>query len=173
MQDLAYSHPYVDSVSMADDGKQISLVVEVTDFIATGGTLEISGQATQVSGAFANISAYVDVKDAVPGDNNETRNGQPEMFVTVTVPIAATYRFRKDLDVTIFVRVSKVWVTVLGESTQVGASEIGQNAVKGTKWNTARGVTQVDGKTWAAGQSGASAGGTTAASATAPSAPVT
>lgn len=160
MQNLAYAHPYVYSVSMADDGNQISLVVEVTDFIATGGTVEISGQATQVNGAFANIFAYVDVKDATPGDDNETRNGQPLMYVTVTAPIASTYRFRKDLDVTIFVRVSKVWVTVLGEPTQLGPNKIGQNAEKGTTWKDARGVTQVDGKTFPAQQSGASAGGT-------------
>ena len=87
MQNLAPSHPYVDSVSM--NGNQIDLSVEVTDFKTTKGSIEISGQATQVGGALAMISQVVDfTKDAT-----EEPDGY---FVTVTANVVPPIRFKKD-----------------------------------------------------------------------------
>jgi hypothetical protein len=141
MQYLPDSHPYVDSVSMAGD--QITLRVEVTNFISTKGGIEISGQATQIGGAFANISQVVDLATATKGDNNE-------WFVTVTADTLPPYRFKKGQDVTIFVRVSKVWVTVLGEHSKALQGDVtGTVADASTTWDQPRKVSQLDGKTWA------------------------
>jgi hypothetical protein len=140
MQNIASYHPYVESVSIT--GHKITLRVEVTDFKTSTGGIEISGQATQNGGAFANISSIVDIATATVGDDGE-------LFVTVTADSIPPYRFRKDQDVTIFVRVSKVWVTVLGEQSGV-AQSYGkpQDAGDGTTWNQLRKVTQVNGENW-------------------------
>ena len=139
------SHPYVDSVSMAGD--QIKLSVEVTDFMTTGGSIEISGQATQNGGAFADIYEIVDMTEATEGDTPE--GGRPEWFVTVTADTAPPHRFRKDQDVTVFLRTAKVWVSVLGEhTTGTTLDGPGQEADKDTTWDKNKAVTQVDGKKW-------------------------
>src|SRR4029077_19360413 len=97
------------------NGNQIDLSVEVTDFKTTKGSIEISGQATQVGGALAMISQVVDfTKDAT-----EEPDGY---FVTVTANVVPPIRFKKDQDITVFVRVARVWVTVLGEHNAAGSS---------------------------------------------------
>jgi len=123
-------------------GDQIELSVEVTDFQATGGSVEISGQATQVGGGFADIYKIVDMNEAAPGDT------AGEWFVTVTADTAPPYRFRKDQEVTVYIRTAKVWVSVLGgEHTGLTtSSDPGQEADTGTTWNKRGPVTQVTGK---------------------------
>jgi hypothetical protein len=129
MQNGASAHPYVDSVSVM--GNQITLRVEVTDFKATEGGLEISGLVTQTGGAFANFSEIVDIATATSGDNGE-------LFVDVTADTAPPYPFRKDQDVTVFVRVAKVWVTVLGEHSTAGAAVEATDASPDTTWDQLR-----------------------------------
>jgi hypothetical protein len=141
MQNIITSHPYVDSVSM--NGNQINLKVEVTDFETTKGGIEISGQATQVSGALALFSQVVDfTKDAV-----EDPDG---WFVTVTANVIPPIRFKKDQDITVFVRVARVWVTVLGE--QSTAALAGTDADPDTTWDRLRESSQLTNQSWPAGQ---------------------
>jgi hypothetical protein len=139
------SHPYVDSVSMA--GKQIKLSVEVTDFMNGGGSIEISGQATQSGGGCANIYQIVDVTKATQGDT------PGEWFVTVTADTIPPYPFRKGQDVTVFIRTARVWSSVLGEHTAAptlyGSLPI---AGKGTTWDVRGAVTQVSGQKWSTTQ---------------------
>jgi hypothetical protein len=123
-------------------GDQIKLSVEVTDFKAAGGSVEISGQATQVGGGFADIYKIVDMTEATEDDPGE-------WFVTVTADTAPPYRFRKDQDVTVYVRTAKVWVSVLGEQTGWSTSS-GEDptADDDTKWDKRGAVIQVNGKKW-------------------------
>jgi len=141
MQNLAPSHPYVDSVSM--NGNQIDLSVEVTDFKTTKGSIEISGQATQVGGALAMISQVVDfTKDAT-----EEPDGY---FVTVTANVVPPIRFKKDQDITVFVRVARVWVTVLGEHNAAGSSVEGTDADPDTTWDEPKKSSQLTNQSWPA-----------------------
>jgi len=124
-------------------GDQIKLSVEVTDFMSAGGSVEISGQATQVGGGFADIYKIVDMTEATQGDT------PGEWFVTVTADTAPPYRFRKDQDVTVFIRTAKVWVSVLGEHTAgLTSSKTSQEADKETTWDKRGAVIQVNGKKW-------------------------
>jgi hypothetical protein len=133
-------YPYVGSAVIT--GNQITFRVVVTDFKTTEGGIEISGQATQVGGALAEISAIAQVPAAPNGDNGE-------YFVEVTADTIPPKRFRKDQDVTVFVRVSKVWVTVLGEhSTGPQPETTVQEANDGTTWDIPREVIPVNGDAW-------------------------
>jgi hypothetical protein len=143
MQNIQYSHPYVDSVSM--NGDQITLKVEVTDFKTTEGGIEISGQATQVGGAFAAFSQIVDIATAT---TETDADGKELLFVTVTADTIPPYRFKKEQDITIFVRVAKAWVTVLGEHDAVVGSEVGTDADATTMWDRLRKAAQLNGEHW-------------------------
>jgi hypothetical protein len=107
-------HPWVYSAKITD-GK-ITFRVEVTDFKPTAGVIEVSGQATQVGGAFAPIYAISEVPAKPNGDENEEEE-RGRSFVDVEADPTPEHPFTGDQDVTVFVRVSKVWVTVLGEGT--------------------------------------------------------
>ena len=125
------SHPWVYSVTKTD-GK-ITFRVEVTDFKPTAGVVEISGQATQEGGAFAPIYATATVPGAPNGDPDEEEEAG-RSFVNVDVTENPAYPFRSGEAVTVFVRVSKAWVTVIGQSTLSSSVESGQVAPEGTTW---------------------------------------
>jgi hypothetical protein len=107
-------HPWVYSAKITGD--KITFSVEVTDLQATKGAIEITGQAMQVDGAFAPIYAITDVPDAPNGDPDDS-NEVGRYFVDVETKPTSDHPFTEDQDVTVFVRVSKVWVTVLGPGT--------------------------------------------------------
>ena len=114
-----FSHPWVYSVTKTD-GK-ITFQVEVTDFkptakdIGISGDIEISGQATQVNGAFARISCITNMTDSFKGTGDDADRD----FVNVEATPIGEQSFTEDEDVTVFVQVSKVWVTVLGAGVEV------------------------------------------------------
>ena len=113
--------------------------------------VEISGHATQSGGAFANIYEIAQVP---------TANGpESDPSIDVTVEPRSTNQFRKDQDITVVVRVAKVWVTVLGKPAQqpgagsaagVGseATAGGQSAEEGTMWDHVRVVSPLNGESW-------------------------
>lgn len=146
MQNIQYAHPYVDSVAM--NGDQITLKVEVTDFKTTQGGIEISGTATQTGGAVASFSQIVDIATAIAETGAD---GKQYLFASVTADTIPPYRFRKDQDITIFVRVAKVWVTVLGAHDQTAQpSETVQEADAATTWDQVRKAAQLNGEPWSA-----------------------
>ena len=104
-------HPWVYSGKITD-GK-ITFRVEVTDLQTTQGAIEITGEATQVNGAFAPISCVTDIAAASKGDSNDPEEAD-RYFVNVEADPTSDHSFNENDDVTVFVRVSKVWVTVLG-----------------------------------------------------------
>jgi hypothetical protein len=101
------SHNWVYSVTLTPE--KMTLSVEVTDFQATTGPIEITGEATQVNGAWARIST-------IAYSHNVTKEGD-KYFVDVEAVPTPDHQFTIDEDVTIFVRASKTWVTVLGPGT--------------------------------------------------------
>jgi hypothetical protein len=143
MEPAAYSHPYVDSVSMDDACEQITLRVEVTDLKNTQGGIEVSGVATQVGGAVATFSKVVDIDTA----ESETEGGNTYWFVFVTADTIPPHHFTLNEDITVFVRVAKVWVTVLGHekpTTGVTGETVGATA----SWDHFKQASQLDGKSW-------------------------
>jgi hypothetical protein len=134
-------NPYITSATITD-GK-IALNVVVDDFKA-GGYVEISGQATQTSGAFAN---FHDVKKVPTGPNVPPDPYIPgdahHYCVSVSaIPIPPKI-FSKDLDVTIFMRVARVWLTVLGERGGSGDEPELHDAVEGTTWDAVKEMSEV------------------------------
>lgn len=105
-------HPWVYSVTKTD-GK-ITFQVEVTDFKPTAGDIEISGQATQVNGALARISCITNMTAAFKGKGDDADRD----FVNVEATPTGEHSFTEGEDVTVFVQVAKVWVTVLAPGTE-------------------------------------------------------
>jgi hypothetical protein len=109
--------PYVTKVGRSATG-QITfnvLIDGLTDQDEEKEFIEISGAATQVGGAFAMIN------QVVPTPENVDENGTGS--VTLTVDPSPAREFRKDQDITVFIRISKVWVTVLGGGLPPGDPE--------------------------------------------------
>ncbi len=140
MQNLAPVHPYVDSVSMAF-GDEITLSVEVTDFETTKGELEITGQATQIGGAFATISKVVDFdKEAIQTDDG--------WFVDVTAKTIPPTQFDPAREITVFVRVARVWVTVLGQGGAINPRVTHPDGGPATHWGQIIGSSQLTKRHW-------------------------
>jgi hypothetical protein len=108
------SHPWVYSATITNG--TISFRVEVSDLKTTVGAIEISGIATQVNGAFAPIYRIINIPDGPNGDKDDPQE-VGRYFLDVEATPTADHPFRPDEDVTVFVRVSKVWVTVLGSGS--------------------------------------------------------
>jgi hypothetical protein len=98
---------YVTSATFNPAG-QIELEVLVNTF-KPGEYVEISGHATQTGGAFAN---YYDIKQVLPADSDGNQ------YVTVTATPIPPQKFYNDEDVTVVLRVAKLWVTVLGQQSK-------------------------------------------------------
>jgi hypothetical protein len=131
-------HPWVYSATTTADGK-ITFRVEVTDLQTTQGAIEITGVATQVVGAFAPIFQVANIEDAIKGDpDDEDQAGK--LFVDVQAEPTQDHAFDPKEDVTVFVRVSKVWVTVLGPGIdeQKGSPGPGPNTAPAPTWGKHR-----------------------------------
>jgi len=113
---------WVRSVTLTPD--KMTLSVEVTDFQDTTGPIEITGEVTQVNGAWARISTIADRAAA-------TKEGDKYFVDAEAIPIPPPGQpFAIDEDVTIFVRVAQTWITVLGP----GADGSGPKTQMGQIW---------------------------------------
>ena len=131
-------HPWVYNATVAADGSKITFSVEVTDITIpqgnTQGTIEITGEATQINGALARISCITDRSTAYKGAPDPTDQPPTDRyFVDVDAVPTPGHPFLSNLDITVFVRVSKVWVTVLGASGWPERVQ-GTAAPAGTTW---------------------------------------
>jgi len=133
-------YPYVTSAKFT--GGQMTFSVLVGDFQGNEEEyVEISGYATQIGGAFANIYKIVPIPAKANGSND-----QPS--VDVTVDPSPAKKFRKDQDVTVAIRVSKVWVTVLRVKPQTGRQPedtVDQSSLAddSTTWDDVRQVSEM------------------------------
>jgi len=126
------SRPYVNSAIIKNN--EIEITVEL-DHPDSGSYVEVSGSATQSSGAYAN---FYDVGEATPG-LTDPNGAYPTVNVSAR-PLPPN-KFRKDEDVTFVIKVAKVWLTVLGPHGSGSISEtVGQDssADEGTTWDELR-----------------------------------
>ncbi|MGZ3318106.1 MAG: hypothetical protein ACXU95_12470 [Isosphaeraceae bacterium] len=128
-------HPYVDKATMTN-GK-ITFRVEVTDLQTTQGAIEITGEATQANGAFAPISCVTNIPSAPNGEGEDA--GRYFVDVNADPNPNPDNPFKNDQDITIFVRVSKVWVTVLGP----GTDEVAPRTNESPTWGKRRADAQI------------------------------
>jgi hypothetical protein len=149
------SDSYATKAQMTTGGK-IQLTVQLDDF-KPGETVELSGQATQISGAFANFYNIV----VVPQKPKKGPDEKDHYYVSVTTSPRPPHKFMKDQDVTVFLRAAKVWVTVLGTGdgptpmpsptlTPTPTASSDNAAGVGDGWGTIKQVSDLDGesKTW-------------------------
>ena len=108
------SNPYVTSATIKN--KMIELSINVTDY-SEGTYVEISGSATQTSGAFAN---FYDIRQTPIKPNDPDDPESTERYVFVSAHPLPPNKFSEDEDVTVVIRVGRVWLTVLGEGPRGG-----------------------------------------------------
>ena len=125
------SHGFVTGAS-AKNG-QITFSVEVDDF-EDNEYIEISGNATQVGGAFADIHAIAQVSAPASGVSDKP-------YVDVTAESLSQQGFSDQEAITVFIQVAYVWVTVLGPGTGV----TGGTQQPGT-WADVRKVSEIGGQ---------------------------
>jgi hypothetical protein len=129
-------HPWVYSVTIT--GNKLSCHVEVSDLQTTVGAIEISGITTQVNGAFAPIYRIIDIPSEPNGDPKDPDQAG-RYFVDVEADPTADHPFTDHEDITVFVRVSKVWVTVLGPGSDDESGQTDSNViVPGPTWGKRR-----------------------------------
>ena len=110
--------PYVSAVTFI--GGQVVLTVQLDEYLA-GQPVEISGYATQNSGAFANFYSI------------QTAGKNPDGTVVMYVKATPEKAFMAGEDVTVSLREAKVWVTVLSGASPGGTPA---KATDGTTWNS-------------------------------------
>ena|SRR5215471_18919241 len=146
---------YVTSAKIT--GGKIQLTVRVDDFKPEDNTaeyVEISGQATQTAGAFAN---FYDIQQVPPKPNAPADADDPPGTVgAVHYEIDVTgapipHRFTVDEDVTIVMRVAKVWLTVLGKKVGLTPEMVGTDG-EGMTWDKELRVAGIAGGSWTPGQ---------------------
>jgi hypothetical protein len=135
-------HPYVTSATIKKDNI-IEIGVEADNY-NPGDYIEVSGHATQTGGAFAN---FYDIQEVpAPTTKDNSRDGKPHSDVYVQAHPLPPNKFRKTEDVTIVVRVGKVWLTVLGRTYD--PTQEGLAAGEGTTWDELRQWSEVGGESW-------------------------
>jgi hypothetical protein len=125
-------HPWVYSANITD-GK-ITFRVQVTGLHDMDGAIEITGEATQAGGAFAPISCITNI----PAEPNGVGDDAGMYLVDIEADPTPDYPFEDDQDVTVFVRASKVWVTVLGPGTDDPPDKSPRITSEGPTWGIRR-----------------------------------
>jgi hypothetical protein len=132
---------YVTWAEITTDGK-LQITVRV-DAFQPKDYVEISGQATQTSGAFAN---FYDIQQVPAAPNAPADAGDPPGTVghyEINVTGAPTpHQFKDGQAVTCVTRVSKLWLTVLGRDSGVGTE-----VATGPKWKKVR-YASLNGGSW-------------------------
>lgn len=130
-------NPYVTSATFASG--QMTFSVLADDFQGDEEEyIEISGYATQTGGAFANIYTVA----SIPA---KAADGSKPPPVTVQANPRPQMKFRQDQDVTVAIRVSKVWVTVLRIAPLGDETENPPPPPDGTTWNVIGHVSEMYG----------------------------
>jgi hypothetical protein len=144
-------YPYVSSAAIRNN--LIELTVEL-DHPDSGSYVEVSGSATQTSGAYAN---FYGIGEGTRGRSDP--NG-PNPTVNVSAHPLPPNKFRKDEDVTFVIRVAKVWLTVLGPEGSTPEPETRVSpADEGTTWNQLRRVSHITDDDSSDGTDGSQAAG--------------
>ncbi len=135
--------PYVTSATIT--GGKIVLSVRLDKFTPNE-YVEISGQATQINGAFANFYdiQQVPAEPNVPADPSVP--GDTDHYDVDVTGAPSPHQFRGEQDVSVVARVATVWLTVLeGQPPATGPG--GGLAPDGATWKEKR-VSQINGGSW-------------------------
>jgi len=131
-------------------GGKIAVSVLVDDF-KDYQFVEISGQATQTDGGFANFYEIAQIPAIASPDGS--------LYVEVTATPIPPNRFRRDQDISVVLRVATIWLTVVGrqavqqqaEQQQQQGQQQGQGpepasmAYEGMIWDDVKKVSQLSG----------------------------
>ena len=131
-------------------GGKIAVSVLVDDF-KDYQFVEISGQATQTDGGFANFYEIAQIPAIANPDGS--------LYVEVTATPIPPNRFRRDQDISVVLRVATIWLTVVGrqavqqqaEQQQQQGQQQGQGpepasmAYEGMIWDDVKKVSQLSG----------------------------
>ena len=131
-------------------GGKIAVSVLVDDF-KDYQFVEISGQATQTDGGFANFYEIAQIPAIASPDGS--------LYVEVTAAPIPPNRFRRDQDISVVLRVATIWLTVVGrqavqqqaEQQQQQGQQQGQGpepasmAYEGMIWDDVKKVSQLSG----------------------------
>jgi hypothetical protein len=129
-------YPFVKSATIQNS--VITLTVEL-DYADSGSYVEISGSATQSGGAYANFYAIAEAPSGFAGPTG------PHPTVDVSAHSEPPNNFTIGEDVTTVVRLSKLWVTVLGPNASQSSNTSGGQAAEGTTWDTIKRLSHVTG----------------------------
>jgi hypothetical protein len=143
-------HPYVQNAAIVNNLIEITVVF---DYAETDSYAEISGSATQSSGAFAN---FYDIKKVTPAP---TGADDDHPTASVSAHPLPPNNFVAGEDVTFVIKVAKVWLSILGPDQKIDPNISGQDP----RWNVVKQVSVVSDGDDNAGSSGGGAGSQTAA----------
>jgi hypothetical protein len=129
MPDGSQSPTRVTQVAIDSDGT-IQVTYEVDAFMP-GESVEISGYVAQDHGAFAAFNDFQKL--------NTKLGGTAVLTVPATLPLTSP-AFQQGDEVIVFLRVSKVWVTVLGEGPVQQPGITPRLAGPGSVWGKLKGV---------------------------------
>jgi hypothetical protein len=141
-------HPYVQTAAIKNNLIEITVVFDYAD---TDSYAEISGSATQSSGAFAN---FYDIKQVTPAPAGASDD---HPTISVSAHPLPPNNFGAGDDITFVIKVAKVWLTVLGPDPAVRIP--GQDPA----WNVVKKVSFVSDGDDNGGSPGGAAGSQTAA----------
>ena len=146
-----YSPTRATLVEIIDPETNLQVSIEVKAFMPNE-SVEISGYVAQNHGAYATINEF---------RNIDAKLGETAQLQVTAKPTPTAPAFQEGDDVMVFVRVAKIWVTVLGEgpAQQPGLSP--RTAGVGSVWGTLKGVAGPDSysDTQEGNQSGSATGG--------------
>jgi len=116
------------------DPENIQVSIDVDAFMPNE-SVEISGYVAQNHGAYATINEFQPIN---------TTLGQTAHLKVTAKPVPTAPAFLQGDDVMVFVRVAKVWLTVLGEGQAQPPRLASRLAGAGSVWGTLKGVAGPD-----------------------------
>ena len=146
-----YSPTRATQVEIIDPKNNLQVSIEVDAFMPNE-SVEISGYVAQNHGAYATINEF---------QNIDAKLGQTAYLTVTAKPTPTAPAFQQGDAVMVFVRVAKVWVTVLGEGPAQQPGILPSAAGVGSVWGTLIGVAGPDSysDTQEGNQSGSAIGG--------------
>jgi hypothetical protein len=121
-------------VEIVDPENNIQVSIDVDSFMPNE-SVEISGYVAQNHGAYATINEFQEIN---------AKLGQTAHLTVTAKPAPAAPAFQQSDDVMVFVRVAKVWVTVLGEGPAQPQGILPRAAEVGSVWGRLKGVAGPD-----------------------------
>ena len=134
MSNGSQSHTLVTQVEI-DNDNTVKVSIQVDAFMPNE-SVEISGYVAQHHGAFATFNDFQTIA---------TKLGGTAILTVTATPAPNSNGFQKGHDVTVFLRVAKVWVTVLAEGQDQQAGIAAANVAEpGTMWGRLKGAAGPD-----------------------------